>query len=681
MRHLKPLAGRLLGFAVLAALAGFASVSLQKPAPERGPRGDGAVRTDALLQAAAKPNLDGGVGWINSGPIRLDELRGKVVLLDFWTYCCINCHHVLPDLAKLEEKYKNELVVIGVHSPKFYAERDTENIRRKVREYGIKHPVINDANQELWNKFGVQSWPTLVLLDTDGSYLGSLSGEGHYAILDKTIGALVAKHRTKGDLNETPVKFFPEIEKPDDTGLLFPGKVLADAAGKRLFIADTGHNRIVMTDLKGEGAKSIGNGAGGLVDGDYAKAEFQRPQGMCLVGETLYVADTENHAIRAVDLKARTVATVAGNGKQTHSLAAHGPGKTTSLTSPWDVIQVPGTQALLIAMAGQHQIWRFEIADGTVGVWAGTGREDIIDGRIGRAAFSQPSGLATDGVNLYVADSEVSALRAITLDPKSHVVRTIVGSGLFVFDDKDGVGDEVRLQHCLGVAFGNGRLYVADTYNNRIKECDPRTRTVKTLFGTHEPGDGDKPPQFYQPGGLSLAGTTLYVADTNNNKVRAIDLKAETVTTLDLEGVKPPVPPARAPNFPNATVVNVPSVKVEPGPAVTLDVALPLAAGFKLNADVAMPYLVEAPDQPGALAAGVSRTGAKIQEPTPRFTVQVDLARPAKAGETLRLKFSAKAFVCNEGSNLCQVKSYVWNVPITFAAGGKEKVALAAAPH
>ena len=210
----------------------------------------------ASLRQAPRINLEGGVGWLNTaGPIHLEELRGKIVLLDFWTYCCINCHHVLPDLAALEKKYKNELVVIGVHTAKFETERETENIRKKVREYEIKHPVVNDANQVIWNRFGVNSWPTLVLIDAKGEYLGSLSGEGHYEVLDRAIGELVKKHRAEDELNATPrSSSSPRARSPHTGPLLFPGKVLADATGKRLFIADTGHNRIVMTDLEGKNA-------------------------------------------------------------------------------------------------------------------------------------------------------------------------------------------------------------------------------------------------------------------------------------------------------------------------------------------------------------------------------------------------------------------------------------------
>jgi thiol-disulfide isomerase/thioredoxin/sugar lactone lactonase YvrE len=691
MHHPKSWARWLLGLVVMASVAGVGAFLIGRPSEADGPRrrGGGLIHPAAFLQEFEQPNLDGGVGWLNTaGPIRLEELHGKIVLLDFWTYCCINCHHVLLALAKLEEKYKNDLVVIGVHTPEFFAEQNTENLRMKVREYGIKHPVINDAEQRIWNRFGVESWPTLVVLGPHGEPIARQSGEVPFETLDHYIGQQVEKYRARGELNETPIKFFPENEKPDDTPLLFPGKVLADAAGKRLFVSDTGHNRIVMAGLNGQDPKPIGNGGAGLVDGDFAKAQFNRPQGMCLVDDTLYVADTENHALRAVDLKARTVMTVAGTGHQTHHPDAHGLGTKTSLTSPWDVAHVPGTRALLIAMAGQHQIWRYDLESKQVGVWAGTGREDIGDGPLGSAEFAQPSGLTVGDQHLFVADSEGSAVRSVSLAHKGARVATLVGThdlpqgqSLFAFDDVDGRAGDARLQHCLGVAFDNGRLYIADTYNNKIKVYDPKTRSVKTLVGTHEPGDSDKPPQFYQPGGLSVAGTTLYVADTNNHKIRAVDLNALTVTTLYPGGLKPPAHPTRAPSFPNVSVVNVPTVKVAPGKKITLDVTIHLATGFKLNTDAPMPYLVETPEKSGVLADSVSPTGQKLKSPKPKFTIDVPLAEPAKLGQLIPLKLSLSVFVCNEGSSLCQVKSYVWNIPITFAEGGKERVVLFSAMH
>ena len=629
------------------------------------------VKPVSYYQGAA-PSLKGGVAWINSGPITLQELRGKIVLLDFWTFCCINCHHILPDLAKLEEKYKNELVVIGVHTAKFDAEKDTENIRRKVHEYRIKHPVINDANQVIWRHFGVQSWPTLVLIDPNGKYLGSVSGEGHYDLLDEVIGKLVQQHREKGDLNLDPLKFSAEMERSSNGPLLFPGKVLADRKGKRLFISDTGHNRIIQTDIEGNNSVLIGDGEEGFVDGTFNKARFNRPQGLWLDGETLYVADTENHAIRAVDFKEQSVATIAGIGTQSpriQTIPFSAPAKATALSSPWDLVQIPGERALYIAMAGPHQIWKLDLDSYTVGVFAGSGYENILDGPADSARFAQPSGITTDGVNLFVADSEVSGIREITgIAKKEPHVRTVVGMGLFEFGDHDGRGSAVRLQHCLGVAYGDGHLYIADTYNNKIKVCTPKTQSVKLLVGAHKPGQTDDPPHFYEPGGLSIAGTNLYVADTNNHKVRVVDLSTNKVKTLELAGLTPPRPLRRAPSFARARVMKVPALEVPAGDSIKIAVSLPLPKGYKFNAETPMDYLIETPNKPGTLSSKLAPEGERISPQVSHFEVTVPLSKTAAVGDTFDLRLSLQTFVCSEASSLCQIRSYVWNVPVSFVA-------------
>jgi thiol-disulfide isomerase/thioredoxin len=617
------------------------------------------------------PSLRGGIAWINSGPITIPELRGKIILLDFWTFCCINCHHVLPDLAKLEEKYKNELVVIGVHTAKFDAERDTENIRRKVAEYRIKHPVVNDANQVIWRRFGVQSWPSLVLIDATGRVVGGVAGEGNYDVLDRTIGELVARHKARGELDVAPLKFSPEMDRPANGPLLYPGKVLADAKGNRLFIADTGHNRIVQTDLEGANAVTIGDGEEGFTNGGYDKARFNRPQGMCLDGEILYVADTENHAIRAVDLKAREVTTVAGTGSQQRGVQVipfSGPATKTPLSSPWDLIQLPGAKPVYIAMAGPHQIWKLDVGSDTVGVFAGTGMENIVDGPAASANFAQPSGLATDGQNLFVADSEVSGIRVIIgANGQEPAVQTIVGRGLFEFGDHDGRGPNVRLQHCLGLAYANGRLYIADTYNNKVKECDPRTQTVKTLVGAHLPGEGDEPPHFYQPGGLSVVGTSLYVADSNNHKIRLIDLKTKAVKTLSLAGLEAPRLAPRPPSFPNARTINGPAVEVGPGESIKIAVAVPLPKGFKLNAETPMGYLVETPGKQGIVSSAFAGIEQKVTPPSTEFPIRVPMEKAAVDGDTFDIRVSLRTFVCSEPSSLCQIRSFIWNVPVKIA--------------
>ena len=516
----------------------------------------------------------------------------------------------------------------------------------------------------------------MVLLDVDGSFVKAYPGEGHHVLLDKAIGPLVARARKRKTLNDTPLKFFPESEKPDDTPLLFPGKVLADVASRRLFIADTAHNRLVISDLQGKNARPVGNGVAGLVDGPFEKAGFHHPQGIWLVGETLYVADTENHAIRAVDLRARTVSTVAGNGQQSHRRTGAGPARSTSLSSPWAVILQPGTHSLLIAMAGAHQIWRLDLETEIVSIWAGSGAESKIDGPLTTATFAEPSGLASDGTHVFVADSESSAIRSISLDKRNQRVYTLVGQGVPVFDDIDGFGDEVRLQHCLGVAYGEGKLYIADTYNNKIKVCDPHTRGVETLIGARQAGDSDDPPRLYQPGGLSMAHPHLYVADTNNHKIKAVDLKEKAVRTIEFDGLKPPPPAPRTPEFPNALALSVPPAKLGPGGSIALEVTLPLEQGVKLHPGAPMPYLLETPGKTGLLPGAISTTGGEVSPPGPQFTIAVPLARPAAAGDAFELKLSLAAFVRNEGSNLYRVQSYVWTTPVTVASTGGSRIAL-----
>lgn len=489
---------------------------------------------------APKLDLDGGVAWLNTaGPIKGADLKGKVVILDFWTLCCINCIHILPDLAKLEKKYPNELVVVGVHSAKFDNEKETNSIRKAVLRYEIAHPVVNDAEHKIWERYGVNSWPTFLVFDTEGKLVGATSGEGNFEILDKVVGKLIEKGKKDKTLNEKPIRFdLVRFREKGDTPLFFPGKVLADAAGGRLFISDSTHHRILVTDLNGKKIAIAGTGSPGLKDGPFADAKFDDPQGLAVDGNTLYVADRKNHAIRALDLKAGTVSTVAGTGTQdqsTRSLDKPAPAKTTGLNSPWDLYLVG--KKMYIAMAGHHQIWLMDLDKNEIAPFAGDGRENIKDGPLYAANFAQPSGLTADEKYLYVADSEVSAIRKVPLNGEGRV-ETVVGLGLFEFGDRDGTGKDVRIQHALGVAAHDGKLLVVDTYNSKLKVLDPKTRECKTIPLTA----ADKGPALNEPAGISVTGGKAYLADTNAHRIRVVDLATNKVTTLELQGIDPPPP-------------------------------------------------------------------------------------------------------------------------------------------
>ena len=173
------------------------------------------------------PELDDAVGYLNTGgrPIHLRDLRGKVVLLDFWCFCCINCMHVMPDLARLEKKYPKDLVVVGIHSAKFNTERNTHNIRKAIQRYEITHPVVNDANLKIWQAYNVQFWPTFVLIDPEGYVVGGISSEGRYAILDQTISKVITLARARKTLSERLLPFQRALQhKKSDSPLYFPGK-------------------------------------------------------------------------------------------------------------------------------------------------------------------------------------------------------------------------------------------------------------------------------------------------------------------------------------------------------------------------------------------------------------------------------------------------------------------------
>jgi DNA-binding beta-propeller fold protein YncE len=477
---------------------------------------------DADSGRTLAPDFAGASGWINTDkPISINDLKGQVVVLDFWTYCCINCMHVFPDLKFLEEKYKDQpVVILGVHSGKFDEEKDAANIRAAVLRHNISHPVAVDNDYKIWNAFGVSSWPTLVVIDSRGLIVGQVSGEGHRAELDTVIGKLLEEGKKDNTLAQ-PLHFTSERAHFKSGELEFPGKILADNAGQRLFISDTNHNRVVITTLDGKETDVIGSGAAGLSDGSFADARLRQPQGLALSpdGSTLYIADTENHAVRSADLKTRTLLTLAGTGAQSHDFRPDGPSKTTPLSSPWDLALIG--DRLYVAMAGTHQIWLIGLASQHTTVFAGTGREGASEGAIADAAFAQPSGLATDGKHLYVASSEASCVQDIDL--ASGSVHLLAGSGdLFGFGSTDGIGPAARFQHPLGVALDpeDKTLYVADTFNNLIRQIDIPTRAVRNFAGTgkSDPGSGNA-IGFFEPGGLSLAGDNLYVADTNHHRI------------------------------------------------------------------------------------------------------------------------------------------------------------------
>uniref|UniRef100_A0A0E0KCW1 Thioredoxin-like fold domain-containing protein n=1 Tax=Oryza punctata TaxID=4537 RepID=A0A0E0KCW1_ORYPU len=356
--------------------------------------------------------------------------------------------------------YREEFTVIGVHSAKFDNEKDLEAIRNAVLRYNITHPVVNDGDMYLWRELGVNSWPTFVVIGPNGKVLAQISGEGHRKDLDDVVGAALEFYEEKKLLQNSSLPL--ALEKDKDNRLLasplkFPGKLAID----------------VVTNLEGEFICQVGSSEEGLLDGPFDTASFNRPQGLAYNSKKniLYVADTENHALRLskhwLEMEQKALIT-----------------KEEVLNSPWDVCYDPSKETLYIAMAGQHQIWKHNTLDGVT-----------------------------------------------------------------EFGDYDGTGSDVLLQHPLGVVYASdNQIYVADSYNHKIKRLDPVTRKVTTIAGTGHAGYKDGPAlsaQLSEPAGLVEVGDgRLLVADTNNSTIRYIVLneKSAEVRTLDLIGVQPPSP-------------------------------------------------------------------------------------------------------------------------------------------
>lgn len=476
----------------------------------------------------------------------------------------------MPKLAALEHKYGEDgssgFVVVGVHSAKYTAEHESRNIAAAVARLNITHPVLNDDRMELWNKLGIRGWPSFALVSPQGMLIAQWSGERQEHDIDQVVSAALEYY--KDDINHQPLPVAPKrsVFLPDfgRTPLRYPSKILLDSDGKALYVADSGNNRILKYNAStGAILASYGSGNAGFVDSaNVSDASFHFPQGLALWKDKLYVADTENHAVRMIDLTTGSLRTIGGNGEQGFDFAGGKTGREQLLSSPWDLEIATYDAILYVAMAGIHQIWCVDIGKNDYGaaspwnVFSGTGRELEKNSSVGRtASWSQPSHLSIGFTSsssrrtMYVADSESSTVRSIDIDPPggSHSTRTLAGGdgllaeNMFAFGDKDGKGAKAKFQHPLAVldAKDGKNVYVADSYNHRIKVVDI-DGNASAFVGSGKPGlkDGsDRSCQFWEPSGLALSpdGSLLYVCDCNNSVIRVVDTKQRSVSTLKLD--------------------------------------------------------------------------------------------------------------------------------------------------
>jgi sugar lactone lactonase YvrE/thiol-disulfide isomerase/thioredoxin len=464
-----------------------------------------------------KPDLH----WFNvDAPLTLEAVRGRLVILDFWTFCCINCIHIIPALRAAEEAFPDDLAVIGVHSPKFEAEKDLVNLAQAIDRYDIVHPVVQDTEFTIWKSYGVRAWPTLVFISPDGQIIGHHSGEVTAETLIKGIPRLLNDTRTDTTPDPQPL-LLSSTPEPERT-LSFPGKMkpLAAPIGNAVYaLADSGHHQIVLLDRDGAETRRYGSGDAGFENGPSETATFRYPQGLTCDEDAIYVADTYNHAIRRIDIDSGAVTTLAGDGKRGPILGREDiDAWDSSLASPWD-LEIDGSR-LYFANAGSHQLGELDLKKNDVRLLAGSGRESIVDGPVYDAALAQPSGLAlsADRETLYFADSETSAIRQVSLG-RNPEVKTLIGTGLFDFGHENGPWKKALLQHPLGVSVANGTLYVADSYNGALRVMDLDDEVITDLDGgTFTCLD----PICYlsaEPAGVLAHRDRLFLVDTNNHRV------------------------------------------------------------------------------------------------------------------------------------------------------------------
>ncbi|GAA3379463.1 NHL domain-containing thioredoxin family protein [Streptomyces racemochromogenes] len=600
------------------------------PAPTPAP----APRRRARVRA---PELIGKGGWLNTGgkELTLADLRGRVVILDFWTFCCINCLHVLDELRELEEKHRDTVVIIGVHSPKFVHEAEHAAVVDAVERYEVHHPVLDDPELATWKQYAVRAWPTLVVIDPEGYVVAQHAGEGHAHAIARLVEELEAEHEAKGTLRRGDGPYV--APEPVATDLRFPGKAVVLPSGN-LLVSDSTRHQLVELEADGETVvRRIGSGERG-----FGPDAFSEPQGLALLPDgRVVVADTVNHALRVLDPRTGAVETVAGTGRQWwQGSPTSGPALEVDLSSPWDVAWWQGR--VWIAMAGVHQLWTWDPESGTVGVAAGTTNEGLVDGPAAEAWFAQPSGLAAAGDRLWVADSETSALRWVEPAEDGYVIRSAVGTGLFDFGHRDGDAAQALLQHPLGVtALPDGSVAVCDTYNHALRRYDPATGQVSTLA-----------TDLREPSAAVLAGEDIVVVESARHRLTRLRLPEEAVR---VDAV--------------AHRTQRAATEVAPG-TLRLDVVFQAPAGQKLDTRYGPSTRLLVSSTPPELLAEGEGAGTDLFR---------DLVLNPAVTEGV-LHVSAMAASCDDDPAneypACHVHQQDWGVPVVVTAAGAARLPL-----
>ncbi len=461
------------------------------------------------MDTALAPELPDTLEWLNlARPLRMSELRGRACALAFVSAGSAWSQQRLQELARLQARHGDRLQVLAVHVPRFEHERDARRTARRLALQGLGFPLAHDADWVAWQQFGIEAWPTVVLVDGEGRVRERVVGAADPVALESRVAELAAATSAR------PGAAFALRPQPQPAmPLRHPSGIAVGA--DYLYVADSGHHRILECDHAGRVLRQFGTGRPDLLDGPADLAAFQRPHGLDLQRDALYVADSGNHAVRRIHLRSGEVETLLGNGRA----AAPAVGEvSTAASTPLDhprAVLLSGGM-LFVACRGDNRVWRYDLASRRLEVAAGSGALAVRDGSGEDAAFAEPVALAAVQQLLYVCDAAGSAIRS--LNERTGQVSTLVGQDPWDHGRADGARHAARLQDPQAIALDPDApvLWIADAGNDLL-------RTLR--LGGGELATHSLPERLHGPCGLAVAGGAVWIADTEAHAILRLDTR------------------------------------------------------------------------------------------------------------------------------------------------------------
>ena len=486
-----------------------------------------------LASAAVHHILASADSWLNSDrPLTQDDLRGRVLVLHFWSRNCIECVESAAAISQIEAENQGKLSVIGIFSPKLDAEKERQVAASLLHRRGLRQLTALDKDFRVWREFSVRDWPTTMLIDPLGHIFARYSGKIDLRKFRGDLERLLSTFPKPRVDPPLPYRFIVGPESELASVMRFPAKVSGENGV--LWVADSANHRVLgMDEYSGKILHVIGEGIPGLKDGDFRQARFRYPRGILAHKGRIFVSDTGNHALRRIDLGRRQVVRVAGTGvRGLWSEFQRGKALETPLDTPLDLALAPAGKNIYVSMAGPHQIWSFDPDRGELARAWGNGKEGSEDGPNPMVEFMQPTGMVAVGKEFYLTDAIANSLRRIG---KDGAVKTLIGGELSSFGFSDGGIDRGTMQSPEAVGQELGGLVLADALNHAIRFYDSEKRSLSTLVGGQGPGHADgsfAEARLFEPSGIYSHGGKVFIADSGNHAIRVMNRRGRRLSTL-----------------------------------------------------------------------------------------------------------------------------------------------------